>query len=255
VSSDIVLLGIAGTGTRVVFHALTARFGRPGVILEKRVSRVQLAKRRAKKVGWLAVSGQVVFATAVAPLLGVGARRRRAEIVREHALDLRPIDGPVTMVPSVNSPEARRALVAARPRVVVLSGTRIVSQETLAAVDATFLNLHAGITPLYRGVHGAYWALADARPDLVGSTVHVVDRGVDTGAVVEQVLFSVTARDDFATYPLLHLAEGLPALLRAVEAARAGTLVTREPIVRESRLRYHPTAWGYAWRRVLHGIP
>jgi phosphoribosylglycinamide formyltransferase 1 len=254
VSSDVVLLGVPGDGTCILFHALAARFGRPQVILEEKVSRVHLAKRRAKRVGWLAVSGQVAFAAGIAPLLGVAARRRRSEIIRAHGLDAGPIDGAVTMVPSVNSPQARRALALARPRVVVLSGTRIVSKETLASVGAPFLNLHAGITPLYRGVHGAYWALADSRPDLVGSTVHVVDSGVDTGAVVEQVLFDVTERDDFATYPLLHLAAGLPAVLRAVDAARAGTLTTREPLVRESRLRYHPTAWGYAWRRLLHGV-
>jgi folate-dependent phosphoribosylglycinamide formyltransferase PurN len=248
VCSDVALLGVRGESTNAIFHALSARFGRPHVILEDSVSRVQLARRRARKLGWMTVSGQVLFAFGIVPLLSVASRKRREAIGREHGLDLRPIDGSVIEVRSVNSDEARQALVAARPGVVVVSGTRIISQQTL--VPAPFVNLHAGITPRYRGVHGGYWALVDRRPDLVGSTVHLVDLGVDTGAVVEQVTFPVTPEDSFATLPLRHLAAGAPALLRAVEAALAGTLSPRAPMVQDSGLHYHPTAWGYLWRRL-----
>ena len=51
----------------------------------------------------------------------------------------------------------------------------------LEAVPAVFLNTLAGITPSYRGVHGAYWALVQRQPDACGVTVHLVDAGIDTG--------------------------------------------------------------------------
>jgi folate-dependent phosphoribosylglycinamide formyltransferase PurN len=35
-------------------------------------------------------------------------------------------------------------------------------------------------------VHGGYWALAENNPQLVGTTVHFVDTGIDTGEVIEQ---------------------------------------------------------------------
>ena len=66
----------------------------------------------------------------------------------------------------------------------------------------------AGITPLYRGVHGAYWALAEGRRDLCGVTVHRVDAGIDTGEVLAQVLIDPTPQDNFVTYPWLQVAEG-----------------------------------------------
>ncbi|MDQ4041594.1 MAG: formyl transferase, partial [Actinomycetota bacterium] len=116
------------------------------------------------------------------------------------------------------------------------------------------LNVHAGITPLYRGVHGGYWALAEDRPDLVGTTVHLVDEGVDTGPVVERRTFSVEREDSFATYPYLHTAHGLPGLLAAVERALAGELRPVDPLDLPSRVRYHPTLWGYLVTRARRGV-
>ena len=82
--------------------------------------------------------------------------------------------------------------------------------------------MHAGITPAYRGVHGGYWALAEGRTDLVGTTIHLVDEGIDTGGVIEQASFSPTEADTFVTYPYLHTAAGLPPLIEAVRGILRG---------------------------------
>jgi methionyl-tRNA formyltransferase len=117
-------------------------------------------------------------------------------------------------------------------------------------VGAPFINLHAGITPLYRGVHGGYWALAEGRPELAGTTVHLVDDGIDTGAVLAQACFRAGPADSFATYPYLHLAAGLPHLLDAVAAALRGALRPQPHPALPSRLRTHPTFWQYARMRL-----
>jgi folate-dependent phosphoribosylglycinamide formyltransferase PurN len=223
------------------------------VILERPLARWELARGRLRKLGWAPVVGQVLFSAVAQPLLARAARARIEEIKRRYGFD----DTPIAVdhqVPSVNHPRARELLRALAPKVIVVGGTRIIGRETLACVAAPFINLHAGITPRYRGVHGGYWALADQRPDLVGTTVHLVDAGVDSGAVIEQVLFSVEPSDSFATYPLLHLAAGLPALLRAVRAALDGQIPRAAPLASESRLYYHPTVWGYLGRRALANV-
>jgi folate-dependent phosphoribosylglycinamide formyltransferase PurN len=117
------------------------------------------------------------------------------------------------------------------------------------------LNTHAGITPLYRGVHGGYWALAEGRPELAGTTVHFVDEGIDTGRIVDQAFIQVTPDDSFATYPYLHVAAGLSILIPAVERTLAGTLEPRGPRdALPSRLRTHPTLWGYLGTRLRRGV-
>ncbi len=252
----VVLLGGDGPSTRIVYHALAREFGNVHAVLEGPVSRWRLLSRRARRLGWAAAAGQLLFVAGVVPVLQRRGAGRIARILREHGMDPSPIEPPPTRVDSVNSPAARDVLQELSPRVVVVNGTRVIGRDTLRAVPAPFINLHAGITPLYRGVHGGYWALCEGRPELAGTTVHLVDEGIDTGRVLGQACFAATAEDSFATYPYLHLAAGIPLLLRAVRDALEGRLQPGggpgEGL--PSRLRHHPTAWHYLRQRLTRGV-
>lgn len=247
----VVLLGGDGESTRIVFHALARRFPGLTVVLEPPVPRRQLLARRVRKLGPATVAGQLLFMAAVLPRLRRAGQARVDEICRAHGLDRAPFpEDRVVRVPSVNTDAAREALRRLDPAVVVVNGTRIIGRQTLGAVPAPFINLHAGITPLYRGVHGGWWALAEGRPELAGSTVHLVDEGVDTGTVLAQATFVPHPADSFATYPYLHLAVGIPPLADAVAAALRGELDPRPHPALPSRLRTHPTLWQYARTRL-----
>jgi len=82
---------------------------------------------------------------------------------------------------------------ASHPDVVVVNGTRIIAEKVLHSVPATFLNTHSGITPLYRGAHGGYWALVKKDRANCGVTIHVVDAGIDTGGIVTKPASSQAA--------------------------------------------------------------
>jgi hypothetical protein len=251
----VVLLAGDAPQTNTVYHALAREVSDVRVIVEAPVPRAELVRRRMKRLGFVCVAGQLLLVGGWLPLLRRSAGRRIEQICREYGLDESPIPVPVTRVPSVNSPEAREALHAADPTVVVVQGTRIIGQETLTCVDAPFINMHAGITPAYRGVHGGYWALSEGRPELAGTTVHLVDEGIDTGSIVAQATFTVTPADSFVTYPYLHLAAGLPILVRAVRALLDGALqLDPSRSVLESRLHSHPTLWSYTAARICRGV-
>ena len=87
----------------------------------------------------------------------------------------------------LNTEEGRALLNQLNPDLIIVNGTRIISKKTLESVHSTFINIHTGITPAFRGVHGGYWAVATGKKDLFGTTVHYVDPGVDTGGIIEQV--------------------------------------------------------------------
>src|SRR5262249_45860604 len=132
------------------------------------------------------------------------SRGRIAGILRDNRLEARWPDGcELIDVPSVNSPECVACLARLDPRVVLLLGTRIINRETLAAIKAPVINYHAGITPKYRGVHGGYWAKAEGDLENFGVTVHLVDPGIDTGAVLYQARVAPTAQDNYATFPYI----------------------------------------------------
>lgn len=253
--APIVLLAQDKESTRIVYHALAQEFSDVRVVLERRVSRVQLMRRRAETLGIVTVIGQILFMIFIVPVLRRVAANRVEAIKQEFKLDSSPIDGPVTRVSSVNSAEARRVLQELDPGLVVVNGTRIIGHRTLSTLTAPIINMHAGITPLYRGVHGGYWALVEGRPDLVGTTIHFIDEGIDTGGVIAQATFQISREDSFVTYPYLHLAVGLPLLINAVEQILNDNLETKKKVPNlASKLRFHPTIWGYLANWTLNSV-
>jgi methionyl-tRNA formyltransferase len=215
-----------------------------------------MVKRRWQKLGAVEVLGQLLFLTLVVPVLRSRVKERLVRIAGVRDLNDSNLErDDVLHVASVNSEMLRELLRRLDPRVIVVNGTRIIGRETLGCTNGVFINTHAGITPRYRGVHGGYWALAEGRPDLVGTTVHLVDGGIDTGGVIAQATFDVTPDDSFVTYPFLHTAAATPMLVNAVRAALKGEVEQVAPLDDSvSTLRYHPTIWFYLWTRITKGV-
>ncbi len=253
----VVLLGVKGESSAAIYHSLVRELPDHDVhvILEDRIPARDLIRGRLRRLGPGKTFGQLLFIAYARGVLEPRSRKRQSEIAEAFGLDLRAIpENVVRRVPSANSSQCHEILRELDPSVVVLAGTRIIAPATLRATTARFINMHAGVTPGYRGVHGGYWALAEGRPDLVGTTVHCVDEGIDTGRVIEQRFFVPGPKDDFCTYPLLHVAHGLPALVRAVREATSGLVRTTIGAAHPSRLRHHPTLWEYARTALLRGV-
>jgi methionyl-tRNA formyltransferase len=239
----------------VVYNAVARHHPIDRVVVEDPPPRAALLGRRVRRLGLRAVAGQVLFQALAAPVLHHRARDRVRQIQAEHALDPTPIPAHVvTPIPSVNHAATAALLTDLAPRVVLVFGTRIIARALLAAVDAPFINLHAGITPLYRGVHGGYWALHEQAPEHFGATIHLVDPGIDTGAILGQVSVNPTPRDDFATYPLLQTAAALPLLVDILGQALRGELTPRPAPAGPSRLWSHPTLGSYLRARLGRGV-
>jgi methionyl-tRNA formyltransferase len=246
----VVFLGQDGPTTRIVCNAVKTAFPSAHVVLEDPVPRMQLWRRRVERLGVVTVLGQALFRLLLVPILNLVGKRRIEEIKRQYRLDDSSITDGVIRVPSVNSGVLRELLRALNPDVVVVTGTRIIGRDTLRATEAPFINIHTGITPAYRGTHCGYWAVAEGRLDLVGTTIHFIDEGIDTGPVIHQVACDIDRTDSFVTYPYLQLAHGLPLLLEAIRGSLNGSLTPRKQMPSaSSKLCYHPTLWGYLARR------
>ncbi|MDQ3688733.1 MAG: formyl transferase [Chloroflexota bacterium] len=240
---NIVLLAADGISTNIVFNTIQRQHRLSGVIIEERVSRRQYLTRRARRLGYGEVAGQVLFQMMVPPLLRKMSRRRITEITEDFGLDTAPIpQSRVIRVTSANSPQTHALLERLAPDIIVINGTRILTAETLTAVPARFVNVHTGITPRYRGVHGGYWALASSDAGNFGVTLHEVDSGLDTGPILHQARIVTTRRDNFVTYPLLQLGLAMPLLLEHLASPGTGTAAVEEGA---SRAWSHPTLWGY----------
>jgi phosphoribosylglycinamide formyltransferase-1 len=72
---------------------------------------------------------------------------------------------------------------------------RLLSPAMLASFPGRILNIHPSLLPAFPGLHAQRQAL-EAGVRLAGCTVHFVDAGVDTGAIVGQAAVPVLPGDD-----------------------------------------------------------
>jgi len=249
----VVLLAGQGDSTWIVANALKKHVSLANVIVENPPAFMQKIKFRLKRLGAIEVFGQLLFLVYAKFQRKISSDRVQA-ILKENNLETSvPEDIDIINVASANSETTMQILQRMNPDVVVVNGTRILSKQLLECVSATFINMHAGITPKYRGVHGAYWALASNDSKNAGVTIHMVDQGVDTGNIIYQGYIKPTVQDNYSTYPYLQIAQGVPLLVRAVNDILENHIETKDGKL-PSCLHYHPTIWGYIYMRCMKGI-
>lgn len=259
-TSDNKIVMLAGEGEYpfLVYNYLTDKGLKvEGLVIEKPISKKTFLQRRIKSIGWLTVIGQILHRIFIVTLLQRTSKARIREIKEQMNLrsELPKDRTKVIQVPSVNSNECLGHLKSIDPKVVVVADTRIISKRILKAIPGKFINIHAGITPKYRGFHGGYWALANNDPENCGITIHLVDEGVDTGGILYQDRIAVTSRDNYYTYPYLQLVKGLPILKQAVEDVLLNKVKIKEnPHNIKSKLYYHPTIWTYLANRIIKKV-
>jgi len=87
-------------------------------------------------------------------------------------LDTGPLDGA----------EAVTAVRALAPDLGIHAGASLLRQPLIEAFRLGILNAHMGLLPAFRGMNVAEWATLEGAP--AGCTVHLIDRGIDTGAIL-----------------------------------------------------------------------
>jgi folate-dependent phosphoribosylglycinamide formyltransferase PurN len=53
------------------------------------------------------------------------------------------------------------------------------------------INIHMGISPYYRGTDCNFWALYDNNPHLVGATIHLLSKGIDSGEILYHAISDI----------------------------------------------------------------
>lgn len=145
----------------------------------------------------------------------------------------------------MHSPELIGLVFDLKPDLIIINGTRILPNTLIASISCPLVNIHVGITPQYRGVHGGYWALKEGNPHLYGVTLHDVDKGIDTGQIIAQKILVPTAVDNFKTYPIQQYIGGIALLEENLEKILANEKFNPPHLTVQSQLHYHPTLIQY----------
>ncbi|GEM_PF-1359116 len=125
--------------------------------------------------------------------------------------------------PSVNDVQCRQLIQHHHYRLVFVFGTGLLREELLQGAQATFINLHHGWLPRFRG-EGVIAALAEEGPNGLGVTVHVVDRGVDTGPILYRERLAVEPGDNAYALALKATLRGVSLFRQVYQDAQHGPL-------------------------------
>lgn len=124
---------------------------------------------------------------------------------------------------ALHAPATIAQVRALAPDVLLTSGAPLLRPALRNAPRQAAWNLHWGIAPAYRGGHTLFHALRAGDDAGLGITLHALDAGTDTGAIVHQEVVAADGTEAGTWVACARAAAAsLPALLRApAEAARA----------------------------------
>jgi len=92
-------------------------------------------------------------------------------------------------VDELNSDEVKNILIERNIDYLILAGVGIVKDKIISIPNLSILNVHSSVLPGYRGTESEIFALADSKYDLIGNTVHFVNRKIDAGDILSIVKF------------------------------------------------------------------
>ena len=253
----VLFLGVDCDVSRMIFHAIKDDWEVEKVIFEQPLGLIKKMKFRIKKLGVLSVIGQLLFKITCDFFIVPFSTKRRLEILQEHNCRMSPIpDSLIFQIEDIHKGDWNTWLHDYTPDFIMINGTRIIKKGLLNTLNVPIINIHAGITPMYRGVHGGYWALVNNDSSNFGATIHLVDAGVDTGKVLKHVFSKPKKEDNFYTYPYVQFSAATKELVNVVECY----MKDKDRMLKQSSLPtfsnqwYYPTLFNYIYFRIAKGI-
>lgn len=129
---------------------------------------------------------------------------------------------PVVSTGDINTRDTVAALHAMRPDLLVsIYFNQRIGREVLAVAPAGAINLHPALLPKHRGPWPNFWVLASGE-NRTGLTVHWIDEGIDTGALLLQRELEVPLDAGVSTLMGMVARPGAAALIEALRLIEAG---------------------------------
>ncbi len=252
----ILLVGKNSFSTRIIYNYLLEKGLDVKVIIEQRKKTIFLIKRKIKLFGFFGTIGQLVFIIFSNIILKPLSKKKINNYRKIYNLNTTEINKKkIIHLASINSSKFIKISKNFNPNYILLSGSDIVKENIIKNFPKKIINIHTGITPNYRGVHGAYWALVNKDLDRCGVTLHYIDSGIDTGQIIDQARISINSGDNFETYPVLQLYAGLVLLnnfIRQKHKQKNNFSNNQNIIV--SKQYTHPTIFQYFFNLFIYGI-
>ena len=113
--------------------------------------------------------------------------------------------------------------------VYVVFGSSYIKGELVDfLVKQKAINIHAGVSPYYRGTDCNFWALFDDNPHLAGTTIHLLSKGLDSGPMLYH------AMSNLKTNPFNYTMSTIKSAFHSIaERIQDGSIFTIKPLVQD----------------------
>ncbi len=144
-------------------------------------------KKRIRRLGILPLANQALLILYRLIFENRKDKRAAGEIFSDKPSDYIERKGiDILEVDDINSDEVRDFILLKAPQLVVVSATPLLKKWIIEVTEGRIINLHPGFAPQYRGRYGSFWPIYNKEPELVGTTIHFLDEGIDTGSILLQ---------------------------------------------------------------------
>ncbi len=137
-----------------------------------------------------------------------------------------PLDIPVLRVADINSPETVEFIKTHNPELICVNGTNLLREPILSLEESIpygIVNLHTGLSPHTRGGNCNLHALLEDKPEWIGSTVHYIDSGIDSGDIICSSRPTINADDVYEFVEAKVFIEGINQFMASIPAIAKGT--------------------------------
>jgi len=189
------------------------------VLISGRGSNMEALLQAAQRCRWAARWGAQVVA-----VLSNRPQAQGLQVAAQHGVATEVVDHQAYSSREAFDVALAQAIDAHQPTLVLLAGfMRVLGAGFVARYQGRLLNIHPSLLPAFAGLNTHARAL-QAGCEVAGATVHWVDEGLDSGAIVAQAVVPVLPADTPETLGQRVLAAEHRLYPRAVERVLAAGL-------------------------------
>jgi len=128
----------------------------------------------------------------------------------------------------LNSLKTLTRLKEISPDFIACFGTGILHERILSNFPDCIFNLHVGIPEYYRGSSCNFWPIYNSDLKNLGATVHVIEKGIDTGKIAGTKLITLEPEDNEQTLTWKTIHVGTQLMVETIEKCKLGMLCLKK---------------------------
>jgi methionyl-tRNA formyltransferase len=128
----------------------------------------------------------------------------------------------------LNSLKTLTRLKEISPDFIACFGTGILHERILSNFPECIFNLHVGIPEYYRGSSCNFWPIYNSDLKNLGATVHIIEKGIDTGKIAgaKHITLEPADNEQTLTWKTIHV--GTQLMVETIEKWNLGMLYLKE---------------------------